>query len=171
MEVLGDEALVGLGDAESFILLYRAYVGPVYRYLYAQLGDRERAEDALAQVFKQAWIDLPRYEPTGSFRGWLFHIAYRTLADYYPKPELRLFPVEASAHVLPDPISESEELRQALKVVGSLEGGQQDVISLRFMAELSYSEIASIVGKSESEVKAVAYHALEEIRRRYGDVC
>ena len=43
------------------------------------------------------------------------------------------------------------------------------MITLRFLAELHYAEIARVMGKRESAVKMLAYRALDEIRRRYDD--
>jgi len=37
------EALAARGDVESFVCLYRAYLKPVYSYLYARLGNRQEA--------------------------------------------------------------------------------------------------------------------------------
>src|SRR5207253_11232152 len=64
----------------------------------------------------------------------------------------------------------SEELRQVLDIIAGLSREQQEVIALRFMAELRYGEIAQVTGKREAAVKMIAYRALEEIRRRYESV-
>jgi len=52
-------------------------------------------------------------------------------------------------------------------IISTLSRDQQDVISLRFLADLPYAEIAQIIGKRESAVKMIAYRALDELRRRY----
>src|SRR5437762_4442240 len=78
-----DEALAVRGDAESFIRLYHRHLPAVYRYLLARLGQQQDAEDVTALVFERAWTGLKRYRPCGSFRGWLFTIAGRALADHY----------------------------------------------------------------------------------------
>jgi RNA polymerase sigma-70 factor (ECF subfamily) len=62
-------------DREAFALLYRRYLDPVHRYYYRRLGSREAAEDATSLVFTKAFTALPTYR-TGSFRSWLFAIAY-----------------------------------------------------------------------------------------------
>ena len=76
-----DTTLALRGDADSFIQLYRTYLPLVYRYLLARLHDQHDAEDVTALVFERMWISLPRYRPTGTFTGWLFTLAHRTLVD------------------------------------------------------------------------------------------
>ncbi len=61
----------------------------------------------------------------------------------------------------------TEQMRQIGEVIGSLSQEQAEVVRLRFIAELRYSEIARLIGKRESAVKMIAYRAIDEIRRRY----
>ena len=172
-----DEALAVRGDADSFVLLYRKHLRPVYGYLYARLGNRQEAEDVTTLVFERAWLSLKRYRPSGSFKSWLFTIAQRGLSDHYRRRKPHPVRVESVADTLLDPAAgpeesalASEELRQVLEIIAGLSREQQEVIALRFMAELHYGEIAQVTGKREAAVKMIAYRALEEIRRRYESV-
>jgi RNA polymerase sigma-70 factor (ECF subfamily) len=172
-----DEVLAARADADSFVLLYRRYLRPIYSYLYARLGNREEAEDATALVFERALSSLRSYRPTGSFAGWLFTIAHRTLADHYRQHKSHQVRVDTGDEALFDPALGpedkaivSEQLRQVLHIISQLSREQQEVIGLRFMAELRYGEIAQVLGKREAAVKMIAYRALEEIRQRYTDV-
>lgn len=171
-------ALAGHGDVESFVALYRRHLGPVYSYLYARTGNRQDAEDVTTLAFERAWQALPGYRPTGSFKGWLFTVAYRAYADYRRKhaPAPSTVGIE-DGYSVADPTQGpeelalvSEQLQRVLQIIKELNQEQQEAICLRFLAELRYSEIAQVMGKSEAAVKMTAYRALEEIRRRYGDV-
>jgi RNA polymerase sigma-70 factor, ECF subfamily len=172
-----DEALAVRGDADSFIQLYRRHLRPVYGYLYTRLGNVQEAEDLTAMVFEKALSSLKNYKPTGSFAGWLFTIAHRTLADHYRQHTPKSVPVEDLADALVDPALgpeetaiRSEQVKIALQIIAGLSHEQQEVIILRFISDLRYNEIAQITGKREAAVKMIAYRALEEIRRRYSDV-
>src|SRR5437763_232489 len=145
LEMGSDEALAARGDADSFIQLYRKHLRPVYSYIYARLGSREEAEDMTAVVFERALASIGNYRPTGSFAGWLFTIAHRALADYYRQRKPQHVAVETQADVLLDPADSpedravlSEQLRQVLQIISQLGQEQQEVIALRFMAELRY---------------------------------
>ena len=177
LDAISDESLAARGDADSFVLLYRRYLQPVYSYLYARLGNREEAEDITAVAFEHAVSSLKGYRPTGSFAGWLFTIVRRALADYYRQRTPHEIEVEKQANALVDPSDgpedkalASEEVRQVLGIIAGLGHDQQEIIALRFFAGLPYAEIARLMGKREAAVKMAAYRALDEIKRRCGDV-
>ena len=171
-----DEILAARADTDSFVLLYRRHLKAVYSYAYSRLADRQEAEDVASLTFERAWQSLPAYRPTGSFKGWLFTIAHRTLADYYRQAQPSRVPIESATHVADSSVGPeeaalaSEELRAALKLIQTLNREQQEVITLRFMGELRDSEIAQVMGKREAAVKMLAYRALQELRERYSDV-
>ena len=178
-----DAVRASKGDVEAFIRLYRGHLAPVYRYLYARLGHKPEAEDVTQQVFERAWLSVGGYRPLagGSFRGWIFTIAHRALADHFrvrARSNANLA-LDTLDEVLMDPALEPEEtailadqVRVVLRAIQDLPEDGREVITLRFMAELSYAEIARIVGKKEAAVKMAAYRALDTIRRkrRNGDV-
>lgn len=175
---MSDEALAARGDAESFTQLYRRHLRPVYSYLYARLGNTQEAEDMTSLAFERAWVGLKGYRrtATGSFKGWLFTIAHRALVDRYRRKETRSLPVGEVPGNLRDPARGpedqavlSEQVQHVLRAIEGLSREQQEVVGLRFLGELPYKEIASIVGKQEAAVKMIAYRALEEIKRRCGD--
>lgn len=176
-DVGSDESLAALGDVDGFIQLYRKHLNPVYSYLYARLGSREEAEDVTAITFERALSSIKGYKPTGSFAGWLFTIAHRSLADHYRQRKVKQVSVDAYTDMLFDPAQGPEDqavmsdhLHQVLRVISEMSRDQQEIIGLRFIADLKYSEIAQITGKREAAVKMTAYRALEEIRRRCEDV-
>jgi len=173
-----DEALAAIGDAASFTLLYRRHLRPVYVYLYARLGNTQEAEDLAGITFERAWASIKSYKPkhAGSFRGWLLTIAHRVVADRFRRKETRSVPIGNLEREMHDPrhgpeeaVVLSDEVQQVLQAMSSLSQDQQEVIGLRFLAGLSYKEIASIMRKREGAIKMAAYRALEEIRRRCGD--
>jgi RNA polymerase sigma-70 factor (ECF subfamily) len=169
----GEEAVAWQSEADRFIQIYRDQLPAVYRYLLARLGNRQDAEDVTSLVFERVWASLPRYRPTASFKSWLFTIAQRALVDYYRRHRPSIVPLDDLAETLADPNLGPEErallaqkTQQVLRVLATMGREQQDVISLRFVAELSYGEIAQVMGKRESAVKMMAYRTLDELRKQ-----
>jgi RNA polymerase sigma-70 factor (ECF subfamily) len=170
-----DEALAVRCDADALVLLYRRYLTPVYRYLYARTGNTEEAEDITALTWERVLESLPHYRPTAPFRAWLFTLARRALADHYrrrPGSRAPYVSLESVADTLADEGAGPEEQAialddsaHALNALAQLGEEQQEVLTLRFMGGLSYAEIAQIVGKSEPAAKMMAYRALAELRR------
>jgi RNA polymerase sigma-70 factor, ECF subfamily len=161
-------------EAGNFAVLYEHHLPGVYRYVSTRVGSREEAEDLTAEVFRAAWTSRRGYHGRGSFRAWLFSIVRRTLADHYRhhRPASALDP--AAAERLADtglsPEDEAvrhEQTQRARRILAGLNPQQQEVLSLRFAAELSYPEIAIVIGKREEAVKKIAQRALEAIRGRH----
>jgi RNA polymerase sigma-70 factor (ECF subfamily) len=152
-------------DPAAFEALYRKWLSPVYRYFYFRLGSIKDAEDLTAQVFLKAYQDLPLYRSRGAFSAWLFTIAHARLVDHYRRDGLKAAR-EVSIEMLEIPVSTADPKAQADRqseletVFGLLKGlseKEQDLLRLRFMAELSYKEIGQVLHcKADTARKATA---------------
>jgi RNA polymerase sigma-70 factor (ECF subfamily) len=169
-----DELLARRADSQSFGLLYERHLPSVYRFVSSRVLSREEAEDLTSEAFRQAWTSRRGYRGRGSYRAWLFSIVRRTLADHYRRhrPAAILESSVASRLLDTGPTPEDEAMlqeqqRQARSLLNGLSQQQLEVLSLRFAAELTYSEIGVVIGKREDAVKKIAYRALEAIRGRY----
>jgi RNA polymerase sigma-70 factor (ECF subfamily) len=73
--------------------------------------------------------------------------------DEHPTPEERL--------------ERDEQQQHARQLLGVLTSEQQEILCLRFVAELSYPDIAEVLGRRQDAIKKAAYRALESIRRKH----
>ncbi len=152
----------------AFAQLYRAYVRPIYRYLYSRLGQAGDAEDLTSQVFLEALESLPRYRHQGHFLAWLFSIAHHRLLNFqYRRPaEAGIDVVEQQAAPGKDLLAQvmhDEEKQRLLKLIQELAEKEQDLLRLRFVAELTYAEIGELFGRSEDAVKRNIYRLLARL--------
>ncbi len=176
----GDERVAVLvtraqaGDGDSFGQIYSLLVPKVYAYVLARLRSRQDAEDVTTLAWVRAWTSLGRYRPTGSFASWLFTIVRRAVADHYRRHRPETVPIDNQVETLLDTAAGAEErtlsverVQRVSAIIATLTADQQDVLALRFLAELPYRDIARIMGKREPAVKMLAYRGLAETRRRY----
>ncbi len=170
-----DVALAVAGDHEAFLRLYQRYITPVYRFLLARLQQHHDAEEVAALAFERAWQSLGQFKPNGAFVGWLFTIVRRCLVDFYRRGQRSHQQTPLSAELAsqqPSPelamlaLEQQRSLQQAL---AQLTPEQQELVQLRFFAQLPYATIAQIIGKREAAVKMAAYRALEQLKRRLAD--
>jgi RNA polymerase sigma-70 factor (ECF subfamily) len=163
----------GRADPHALSQIYDQYVNRIYSYIYHRVGQAEQAEDLTGQVFMRM-LEAVR---TGqgwktSFSGWLFRIAHNLVIDFYRRRGRASFvdideapPIIATAD---DPSRrvqaalDREDLRAAL---GQLTEEQAQVITLRFLEDLSIAEVAAIMGKNEGAIKALQYRAVLALRR------
>ena len=159
------------GDSQAFGQLYLKYLDKIYRYVYFRVRcQREEAEDLTEQIFYRAWEGLEKFDfKKGTFQAWLYRIAHNLVIDHHrqaaKKKEMPLqvdFP--DGSDLLGD--LKSEEKRQALTTaLGKLSGDQQQVIILKFIEEMSNSDISLIMNKKEEAVRALQSRALKRLRK------
>ena len=158
------------GDGEAFSELYEAYFERVYRFIFFRVTDREAAEDLASQVFLKAWENLGRYHPRGPFLAWLYAIARNTVIDNYRTRKQTVSldeaaPVAAQDEKLDDHIQFEFEIQSLQAAMQQLTQEQQEVITLRFIAEYDTTQIAKHMGKSEGAIRALQMRALQALAR------
>ena len=155
-------------NPQDFAALYDRYAQPIYRYLYSRVGSGSDAEDLTAQTFLSALEGLPHYRHRGYFSAWLFSIARSKVIDHFRRREpLSLdegFPAPA-----PDLLAmtaHKAEIEQLSGLLGTLPENEQELIRLRYVAELSFAEMAALLGKNEQAVKKSLYRLLARLQER-----
>jgi RNA polymerase sigma-70 factor (ECF subfamily) len=158
-------------DAQAFGALYDRYVQRVYRYCYYRTNHAPDAEDLTAQIFMAALEGLPRYRQDGHFGGWLFSIARKKVADFHRRSPHRQVPLDEA--VLPPihtdlavDVEKSQRRERLLKQIQALAEDERALIHLRYVAELSFAEIARTLQKNEEAVKKSLYRLLARLKQQ-----
>lgn len=163
------------GDQAAITELYRLNVDVVYRYIWARVRDENIAEDLTAQVFLKSLEGLPSYRHTGKpYLAWLYRIAYARIVDYWRQQERRMeVPLdEALPAVEPRPghlLEVEADWETAMDLLAQLTDDQQDVLMLRFIGEMSLSQVAETLGKTIGATKAIQHRALASLARMLQD--
>ena len=158
------------GVADAFARLYEAYVGRIYRYIYFRVTDDQAAEDLTSQVFLKAWERLDRYQASGPFQAWLYTIARNQVIDYY-RTRKESIPLEAVSarpadhKAVDDQVEGNFELQAMRNALQFLTADQQQVLILKFIAELSTAEIARMLHKQEGAIRALQMRALQTLAK------
>jgi RNA polymerase sigma-70 factor (ECF subfamily) len=159
-------------DARAFAAIYDRYVQRVYRYCYYRTSSAPDAEDLTAQIFLAALEALPRYRQDGHFAAWLFSIARRRVADFHRHPphmhaaqsldESTLLPIHTD---LAMDVETSQRRERLLKLVQALAEEERELIHLRYVAELSFAEMAEALTRNEEAVKKRLYRLLARLKQ------
>jgi RNA polymerase sigma-70 factor (ECF subfamily) len=164
------------GDREAFGVLYERYVFKVFRHVYYLTSNLHTAEDLTAQTFLNALEAIHRYEMRGvPFLAWLLRIAYNLTVNHNKVRNNGTAPLPEAVEVqgiLYSPEASCEAKVDGERVwegVRTLRGDQRQVIVMRFVDGLSYSDIAKVLGKSIGAVRVIQYRALCALRRRLED--
>jgi RNA polymerase sigma-70 factor, ECF subfamily len=147
----------------QFEALYEANFYRVYAYLARRTGRRDVAEDLTQEVFRDALLNLRKFEWRGTpFAAWLLRIAANAVADYYGKANRE----SGEPARVPEEPTEDQTERAAMlfQLVERLPAAQQRVIEARFVEDKSIREIAEELDRSEGAVKQLQIRALENLR-------
>jgi RNA polymerase sigma-70 factor (ECF subfamily) len=163
-------------DPMEFGKLYEIYITRIYNYIYFRVGDAHDAEDITARVFFRALKSISSYKHMGlPFSAWLYRIAHNLVANHH-RDHSRL--KEISLESIPDPIlpqkhefpevtlQKKDEANLLLALISDLPSVRQELISLKFMDNLSNAEIGKILRKSEGAVKSLYHRTLLELREK-----
>jgi len=154
-------------------VLYREFHPPVLAFLRARAP--AEAEDLASDVFVAVAEGLGRFEGNeDGFRSWLFTITYRQVGQLRRRLGRRRtdpFPVDEVDERVPPGDAESDAMaaistQQALDLIATLPPAQSEVLLLRVVADLSVDEVASIVGKRPTAVRALQHRAVVGLARR-----
>ena len=164
---LPDEELLArynrTGDTKYFGELYNRYIPLLYGVCLRYLGNAEKAEDAVMQLFEELTEKIGRYEIT-LFRTWLYSVVKNHCFQLLRKEE-REIPVNLDADFVEsaDIVLMKSDLLDAVTAVQlshatikniKLPPQQRECIELFFMQEQSYADIASRTGYSLNHVKS-----------------
>jgi RNA polymerase sigma-70 factor (ECF subfamily) len=160
-----------LGDSGAFGDLYGRYASLILRYLYARVRDQEGAQDLTQEVFVRVIKGIGSFEYRGekSFLGWLYTIANNVLIGQARRKRAISTPLDENMELV-DPHGQDEVLsiydRVALQqAISQLTQDQQQVLTLKFFADMTNNEIAATIGRSEGAVKALQHRALQSLQQ------
>ncbi|KPV42554.1 RNA polymerase sigma factor [Alicyclobacillus ferrooxydans] len=154
---------------ETLKMLYETYSNDVYRYAFATLGDSSEAHDVVQEVFIRAYRAINNFRHDATAKTWIMTIARNYIFDVLRKQRKdRQF---LSQSELPDIGDEATDVSVVLEVEEALQELKDDyrqVVSLRYIDNLSIKETASVLGWSEKKVQNAAHRAILQLREVLG---
>jgi RNA polymerase sigma-70 factor (ECF subfamily) len=161
--------LARAGDEQAFAALVETYQTPIYNLCYRMLGDAGEAEDAAQEAFLRAYSQLGSYDPSRSFKTWLFSIANHHCIDRLRKRRLTWLSIEDDLPPHPnlqeqgpgpEEASVRREQSEAMQaLLARLVPDDRSVIVMRYWYDLSYEEIAEATRTTVSAVKSRLHRA------------
>jgi RNA polymerase sigma-70 factor, ECF subfamily len=188
-----DEALMTRyqrGDLSAFTVLVARHKTPVYNFVLRQLRSPTLAEDLVQDIFVRIIENASSFKHEARFTTWAYTIArnlcvdqirkasYRRHASLDQKDESETGDGLSYSEKLPDPHPRASTERAAAAgeiqaavtaAVEALPPDQKEVFLLREVANLPFSEIATITEAQENTVKSRMRYALERLQEALAD--
>ena len=163
-------ARVAAGRSDLLERLVRRHSVRLLTFICRLVGDRHRGEELFQDVFLTVWTKRQQYQYPRPFRPWLYAIAVNKCRESLRRRPLPAGPFgdqdPASADATPcEEAMASEQASLLLRAVNRLSPQQRAVVMLRVWDELSYAEIAEVVGCTEVTVRSHMHLGLAALRK------
>lgn len=165
------------GDQKAFTRLYTRYYSQVYGFCVRMMQGRSDVEDAVQQVFLEAWRSLYRFEGRSLFSTWLTKIAIHTCLSIHRKSRRIFLSVDednsisekateivwGQSPVAPDDqVWASAQRRAISKILSRMTKKKQIVFMLSDVQGMTAPEISRILGIPHATVRTRLFHARRE---------
>jgi len=170
-------------DPTAFEELVDLYSSRLFGFVFRLIGHRQDADDLVQEVFLRVVQRIGDYVHDGKFEAWLFRIAMNLVRDRVRKA--RRTPLQVSgdaggdespgglweqiadgASQSPrDPLELADDLDRLQRAVARLPQAEREVVMLRHYSELTFVEIAEIMGTPLGTALARSHRALTKLRQ------
>jgi len=155
------------GERQAFARLVERYWDCLYRWLYHLTHDRHTAEDLVQETFLKAFRGLDGFQAGSNFRAWLFRIAHNSFANHRRAAARSRQPLPSTVACKSEGPVEQAQSREALQLlrraVARLPSDFRAAFLLRAEEELSFREIAQVLGLTEETARWRVFKARQKL--------
>jgi RNA polymerase sigma-70 factor (ECF subfamily) len=168
------------GDSASFALLLDRHRAPIIQFLHRMIQNQAVAEELAQEAFLRVYRSRASYEPTAKFRTWLFRIATHLALNWirdgrHDREQERIDEVVSNrpgrqfsdnAPTVEQVLVRQARLDEVRSAIGMLPEKQRAAVLMHKYQDMDYSQIAAVLGCSESAVKSLLFRAYGTLRSR-----
>ena len=158
-------------DTSALDALIARYWSPLTAFVARMTGSPESAEDAVQETFCRLWERRATWRVDGSVGGLLFRLARNIAISEHrhlqAEDRATAIALEETPRHHDIPEMSDDALRASLeRAIATLSPRRREVFLLRVVHDLSYKEIAEIMGTAPQTVANQLSHALSALRER-----
>ncbi len=164
----------GQKTSKNFMDAYERFADAIYKYCYFRLSSKEQAEEITQETFLHTWQYLLDGGRILNIRPFLYKTAHNLVVNEYArrsrKKESSLEDLHEQGFDLPDgqiaykQVEDRMECRRMLKLLDSFDPAYQEVMTMRYIDDLSPKEIALICNETENTISIRLHRGLKKIR-------
>jgi RNA polymerase sigma-70 factor, ECF subfamily len=162
------------GDERAFEELVGKHQRLVLNMIYRYVGDRSAADDIAQEVFCILWHKAGSFKGGSKFTTWLYRVVANQCLQFQRKKKRNVVSLDgiASGGQLPEALQVSDDRARAARIalvkraVAELPERQRLALILSHIEDMTYKEIAEIMGGTASAVDSLIIRAKENLRAR-----
>lgn len=159
-------------------VLVSRFADEMYRFCVSAAGSRQDGEDLAQEVLGEACRSLPRFRGHSSVRTWLYRVAWHKVLDYRKRlaRQPSLVPIDGAqtneflriAGTQEEALATAQRRKRVARAYTQLKHDDRMVLSMRVDMEMSYQEIAEVLGVRVGAAKMRMNRAVERLRDEVG---
>ncbi|MCL4385914.1 MAG: RNA polymerase sigma factor [Actinobacteria bacterium] len=170
------------GDKIYFEKIYHHFLSSIYRFVFFQISNKQTAEDLTSEVFIKVYNNLRNSNlNSATFKSWLYKIAQNTITDYFRKENKNKYNISFEQYteavneddlrdknlIKEEKFLENEfqfENEKLINLLNKLPDEQKKILLLKYIEELDYKTISSILNKNQSALRTMNFRTLKYIK-------
>jgi len=166
--------LIAAGNERAFEELVEKHQHSVLNTIHRYVGDRGVADDIAQDVFIIVWRKAHTFKGTSRFSTWLYRVVANQCLQFQRKKKRNVVSLDgiASGGQLPEALQVSDDHARAARIalvkraVAELPERQRLALILSHIEDMTYKEIAEIMGGTASAVDSLIIRAKENLRAK-----
>jgi len=167
-------------DEDAFGRIYDRYIERIYRFVSLKLPTKEAAQDVTSEAFLRFWQYVQDEKGITNVRALLYRIARNLVVDYYRASSRTIsveqsvtFSLDVTSYDNEDRLSDQNKGKRLIEAkadlaliverVSRLKEDYRDVLMLRLMDDLSFQDIAIVLGKKPGTVRVIFHRAMKAL--------
>lgn len=153
------------GETAAFDTIYRRYSGKVYGFIKNRTSKSALTDDIFQGIFVKLHRSKDQFDPSLTFKAWLFTICRTVIADSYrDRQKIETVSLDQTDFEFESP-KETESEFDAVKPLAGLPEKQRRAIEFRYFEELSFDEIAQRLGTSPHNVRQLISRGVRNLKK------
>jgi RNA polymerase sigma-70 factor (ECF subfamily) len=156
---------------KEFGKIYDQNINQIYRFVFLKVNSKEKAEDLTAEVFTKGWDNFKKGKDIRNVRAFLYQIARNLVVDYY-REKGRVRTISSDDVLIIDSSQGADkkaeldsDFAQVRTALSKIKEDYKDVVIMRYLDQLSVSEISKVMDKSEGSVRVLTHRALNALKK------
>ena len=151
-------------DSAGFTEFYQAARDDCLRVVFASVGDRQAAEDLVAEAFARAWANWPKVRRHPAPRAWIVRTALNTRVSWWRRARREVPMPERLEDNAGDDGPGSVLDRELITALVRLPARQRQVVALRLFLDLDTAATAELLGIAPATIRVHLSRALAVLR-------
>lgn len=162
---------IAAGSREAMADFYRQFESKVYAFALRKLNDPHACADIVNEVMMAVWQGAGGFQANAKVSTWVLGITHNKVIDRIRKnvrnqsEQLDETMADTDTIAAADLVARAQDAERLNECMERLSEAHREVVHLAFFEDLTYGEIANIVGCPEGTVKTRMLHAKQNLQR------